>query len=301
MKLNDLFFFVQVVDKKGFAAASRALQIPKSSLSKRVAALEHDLGIRLIERSTRRFAVTEAGEDFYRHAAAALLEAEAAREAARSRLAEPRGLVRITASMTTVQAALGDLLPELARHYPKIQIALTATNRFVDLIEEGFDLAVRAHFAPLPASDYVQRRLGFAPNHLVAAPDHIARQGRPECPEDIADHDGVLPTHFPETSRWTLRGKNGEIRQVRPKPRFYADDPVTSLNAAIAGLGIASLPHGLCAPALAAGKLEQLLPDWDSGGATFTLLMSHRRGQSPSLRAVADFLADGLTMRLGLS
>lgn len=233
MKLNDLYYFVQVVDQGGFSAAARALGLPKSSLSKRIAVLEQDLGARLIQRTTRRLALTEAGQAFHRHAAAA-------QEAVTSRLAEPRGLVRISASPATVQMGLADILPGLARRYPKIRIALTATHRYVDLIQEGIDIAIRAHRHPLPDSELVQRRLGYAPNYLVAAPSYLAERGHPRQPADLAAHDG---------------------------------------------------------PAISAGRLVHLLPAWDAGGATTTLLVPHRRGQLPSVRAVLDYLAETLPGR----
>lgn len=296
VKLNDLFFFVQVVDRNGFAAASRELKIPKSSISKRIAELEKDLGARLIQRTTRSFTVTEAGQAFYRHAAAALLEAEAAEDAVRSRLAEPTGTVRITTSMTTVQMALADLLPRLAKHHPKVRVVLHVTNRFVDLVQEGFDVAVRAHQNPLPDSDLLQRRLGFSPNYLVASPDYVAEYGLPRTPEDIDGHFGIFADEAMQTrpSLWRLRGPDGSQRDIALAPRFFADDPATSLSAALSGLGVASLPHGLCWPGIERGALVRLLPDWDSGGATTTILTPHRRGQLPSVRAAVDFLADGL-------
>lgn len=296
MKLNDLFFFVQVVDKNGFAAASRDLRLPKSSISKRVAELEKDLGVRLIQRTTRSFAVTDAGREFYRHAAAALLEAEAAENAVRSRLAEPTGTVRMTASMTTVQMGLADLLPRLAKRYPKVRVVLHTTNRFVDLVQEGFDIAVRAHHGPLPASDLLQRRLGFSPNYLVASTDYLDEHGAPRTAAELEGHFGVFADEALQTRprTWLLRGPDGTSHEFALIPRFFADDPATSLSAALSGLGIACLPHGLCWPSIENGALVRLLPDWQAGGATTTILTPHRRGQLPSVRAAVEFLADGL-------
>ena len=300
MKLNDLAYFVAVVERRGFAAAAEVMQVPKSSVSKRIAALEKDLGVRLIQRTTRRFQVTEAGDDVYRHAAAALLEAEAARDAVQRRLAEPRGLVRVSAAMTTVQMALAELVPIFADRHPKVQIALTATNRFVDLVHDGFDVAVRAHRAPLASSDYLQRRLGFSPNHLVASPGYLARKGMPEAPGALEQHDAILADISQATSIWTLEAADGDKVEVGGTPRIFADDPGTLLNAALSGLGIANLPRGMCWPAIRDGRLVPVLPDWRSGGVTISLLSPHRRGQLPSVRAVIDFLADGLGERLAL-
>ncbi len=302
MKLNDLFFFVHVVDHGGFAAASRALGLPKSSISKRITALEDDLGVRLIHRTTRQFAITEAGTGFYRHAKAALIEAEAAEESVRRKLGEPRGLVRLTASAAMVQMALADLIPEIAALYPKIQISLVTTNRYVDLVQENFDIAIRAHRAELSDSEYVQRTLGFSPNYLVASPAYLAEHGTPSEPEDLRAHLGIFVDAMrPHKPTWRLCPQNDSAVDIPLIPKLFADDPMVILNAALAGTAIANLPHGLCWPPIKGGRLIRLLPNWRAGGTTTTILMPHRRGQLPSVRAVVDHLAKGLINRLALS
>lgn len=300
IRLNDLFYFVQVVDNRGFAAAARALGIPKSTLSKRVAELEKGLGVRLIQRTTRHFGITEAGEDFHRHAAAAILEAEAAQEVVKRRLAEPRGLVRISASTATVQMALADLLPELARLYPKIQVGLITTSRYVDLVQEGIDLAIRAHREPLPDSGYIQHRLGYAPNYLVGSPAYLQAHGNPDQPEDLTGHFGIVPESNGAVVKWPLRDGSGHMRLVQPVPKLFTDDPFMIVNAALAGMAVANLPDGLARPHIENGRLVRLLPSWEMEGATTTLLMPHRRGQLPSVRAVVDFLAERMVQCMSL-
>lgn len=297
LNLNDLYVFAKVVDHRGFAAASRALGLPKSTLSKRVAELERHLGARLIQRTSRSFAMTETGQAFYRHAAAMLIEAEAAEQLVQGRLAEPSGVLRLTSSVTTAQLLLAEVLPELARQYPRMQVMLHATDRFVDLVHEGFDIAVRDHAAPLPDSDLVQRRVGFEAFHLVAAPAYLRGRGVPASPDDIAQHDGLLTAlnaTAPADAAWTLASEDGEQARARPYARFFANEPNTLLRAATSGLGIACLPDSLCAPAVAAGALVRVLPAWTAGGMTTTLLVSHRRGQLPSVRAALDFLAEAI-------
>jgi DNA-binding transcriptional LysR family regulator len=294
LNLNDLYFFVQVVDHGGFAPASRRIGTPKSTLAKRVAALESDLGVRLIQRSSRRFAVTELGQDFYRHAAAMLIEAEAAENIVKGRLAEPSGIVRITASIPTAQNSLTEPLLELAHTYPKIRIALHATDRFVDLVQEGFDIAVRDHFAPLPDSGLVQRRVCRDPTYLVASPAYIARRGMPQNPDDLANHDGLIT--YSSSGTWLLENENGERAEGLPMPRMAADESGVLLRAAASGFGIACLPRKLCESSLRSGVLVRMLPGWTAGFVTTTLLMPHRRGQLPSVRAVADMLADRIPM-----
>lgn len=301
LNLNDLQWFVRVVDHSGFAAAARALEVPKSTLSKRVALLEASLGVRLIQRSSRVFVVTDTGHAFYRHAAAMLIEAEAAENVVRGLQAEPAGIVRITASVTTAQLVLAELLPALAARHPRLQVMLHATDRFVDLVQEGFDIGVRDHSAPLPDSELVQRRVGHEPFYAVASPGYLAAHGgvAPAHPCDLAAHDALLLSPAPSAQVWTfLRG--GESFTVRPVPRFFADEPWTLLQAALAGVGIGCLPRGLCLQSIEAGRLVRLLPEFGyAGGMTTTLLISHRRGQLPSVRAAVDFLAEGIARYRG--
>jgi DNA-binding transcriptional LysR family regulator len=192
LNLNDLYLFVQVADHRGFAGASRALGMPKSTLAKRIADFEVDLGVRLFQRSSRSFMITEIGQDLYRHAAAVLIEADAAEQMLKGRLAEPSGAVRITTSATVAQMMLAEVLPEIALRYPKIEIILHATDRFVDLIQEIFDIAIRAHYRPLPDSDLVQQHVGAAQNHLVAAPAYLQACTALDHPRDLNGCVGLL-------------------------------------------------------------------------------------------------------------
>ena len=300
LNLNDLQFFVHVVDRKGFAAASRALRIPKSTLSKRVSALEARLGVRLLQRTSRRFAITDVGEEVYRHASAIVGEAETVEAIVRGRLAEPSGTVRLTISATTAQVAFASLLPRFARSHPKVRIVLHATNRHVDLVQEGFDLAVRAHYLALPDSDLVQRRLGVTRAHLVASPAYIDERGAPRRAEDLAHHDGLLSAPSGGRDTWPLYAPDGTLHESTPLPRLYADEPSTLVAAAVAGLGIACLPPALYHAALEAGTLVRVLPRWHGPTASLTLLTPHRRGQLPAVRAVTEFLAAELPRAMRL-
>jgi DNA-binding transcriptional LysR family regulator len=290
LNLNDLILFVRAVDSGGFAAAGRRLGLPKSTISKRVAELETALGARLIHRTSRSFVLTELGRDFYDHAQAAMIEAEAAESVVRRRLAEPSGTVRITASVPTAQFRLSGLLPALARAYPKIRLQLHVTDRFVDVVQEGFDIAVRSHFAPLPDSELVQRRMAVERITLVAAPDYLARRGVPREPADLTDHDGLLTG--PSATVWRLRHRDGREVQVAPASSFVADESIVLLKAAAAGLGVVCAPETMSADARAAGTLATVLPEWEAGAVWTTLLTPSRRGQLPAVRAVIDFLAE---------
>ena len=293
LNLNDLRYFVQAVESGSFTGAARHLGVPKSTVSKRVAELEAGLGARLIHRTSRSFTLTDVGRDFYDHARAALIEAESAEAVVRRRLAEPSGTVRITASVPTAQFDLADHLPALALAYPKLRLVVHVTDRFVDLVQEGFDIAVRSHFAPLPDSALVQRRLAREPIVLVAAPDYLRQRGMPQWPQDLAAHDGLLTA--PAATTWRLRQNDeDEAVAVTPRARFVADESVVLLKAASAGLGIACLPQAMCRDAFARADLAPVLPGWSAGSVTTTLLMPHRRGQLPAVRAVVDFLCNHL-------
>jgi DNA-binding transcriptional LysR family regulator len=289
--LNDFYYFVQSVDHCGFAAADRALGIPKSTLSRRVIALESRLGVRLIERTSRRFVLTDMGREFYRHAQAMLIEADAAEEAVTRRLAEPSGTVRLTCSLGMARF-LADPLTRFLAAYPKINLVQVATNRYVDLVEEGIDVAVRGHFRLLPDSEFIQRRLSPTPWHAYAAPVHLEREGTPEQPQDLARHAAVSLGSRSDEATWHLYAEDGEEAIVAFVPRLRSDDLETLRMAAIAGLGLVSLPAYIAREDVSQGRLERVLPDWvtQSPDAGVTLLTPSRRGRLPSVRALIDFL-----------
>lgn len=288
LNLNDLHFFAQAVDSGGFAAAARRLDCPKSTVSKRVATLEATLGVQLLHRTSRSFTLTDVGRDVYDHARAVMIEAEAAQAVVHRRLAEPSGTVRITASVPIAQFQLADRLPILARQYPKLRIQLHVTDRFIDLVQEGFDLAIRSHFAALPDSDLVQRRMSEEPITLVAAPSYVARRGEPPVPEALSEHDGLMTNLT--MKRWRLGDASGRIVEVAPQPLLYADESVSLMKAAEAGLGIVCLPEMISAQAVNEGRLVRVLPAWIAGSVMTTILTPHKRGQLPAVRAVIDFL-----------
>ena len=289
LNLNDLAMFVAAVDHNGFAAASRRLGIPKSTLSKRVAALEDELAARLIHRTSRNFVLTDIGRDFYEHAQASIIEAEAAEAVVRQRQAEPSGRVRMTASVPVAQLYLADCLPELAKRHPKLQLQLHVSDRFVDLNQEAFDIAIRSHFAPLPDSGLVQRQLMVEPIILVASSAYLEAQGVPQSPADLQEHAGLMANR--NTTSWMLFNATSSM-QASPRVAMIADETTALAGAAAAGLGIACLPELMCRDLIASAKLERVLPDWNAGSVTTTLVMPHRRGQLPGVRAAVGFLVE---------
>ena len=288
MNLNDLSIFVHAVEQGSFAAAGRRLGMPKSTISKRIGELEARLGARLIHRTSRSFSLTELGRDFFEHARASVIEAENAETIVRTRLGEPSGTVRLTTSVPTAQFTLAPHLDALRVRHPKILLSLHVTDRFVDIVQEGFDLAIRSHQQPLPDSALVQRRMAVHDFVVVAAPAYLEEHGRPGRPDDLAHHAAIVAN--PAETFWRMQAADGAMALAPVKPVMAADEPFVLLKAAAAGIGVTVLPTSVCAAAIEDGTLVRLLPDWTAGQITTTILIPHRRGQLPSVRAVVDFL-----------
>lgn len=292
MDLNDYFYFVHVVEKRGFAAAGRALGVPKSRLSRHVRQLEERLGARLLQRTSRQFAVTDVGQTFYRLARAALDEVDAAEAAVKRRTNTLSGQVRLTCSVGMAQFALSDVLARFLVDNPRVDIVQHVTNRAVDLVEGGFDMAVRAHTGPLPDSSLVRRRLAPAPWHLFAGPAYLESAGVPTDPEDLEGHVGLKLGSRSGRGTWSLRGPDGPTVTVPYPPRLCSDDMVTLKHAATSGLGIVGLPGYVCREDVASGRLIRVLPAWTAGDAEISLLMPSRRGLLPAVEALADHLQE---------
>jgi DNA-binding transcriptional LysR family regulator len=294
--LNDLSFFAAVVANGGFSAASRALAVPKSRISRRVAALEARLGVRLVERSTRRFNVTEVGQDVYRHARAALAEADAI-EAVASRLkVEPQGLVRVSCPQG-VDRLLAAELPAFLERHPKLRIQVLVGNRRVDLIEEGVDVAIRVRDQLDGEGDQQVKIIGRTQRLLVASPDLLDARGRPQAPDELASYPTISLADRPGLDRWELVSADGEQSVVIHEPRLSATEFSILRQAALDGLGIAFMAEYACRDPLADGRLERVLPSWGGHEAIFHVVFTSRRGLLPSVRAVIDFVAAALDPR----
>ena len=208
LDLNDYFHFVQVVDRGGFTAASRTLQIPKSTLSHRIQQLEAALGVRLLNRTSRLVRTTDAGDEFYRHAVAMLREAERAETAIRHRLSEPIGTVRFTAAVATMQFAVRHMVADFLVRYPRIDVVAHATDQYVDIVAENYDIAIRAHSDPLPDSTLVQRTLAPAPWLLFAGAAYLDANGSPQTPDDLKNHPSLFMIRTGVVPAWRLRRSN---------------------------------------------------------------------------------------------
>lgn len=300
LDLNDFFYFVQVVDRSGFTAAGRTLRIPKSTLSHRIRRLETELGVRLLNRTSRRFAMTDAGEEFYRHAVVMLQDAELAESAIRHRLTEPTGTLRCTAAMATMQFAMCDIVADFLLRYPKVNVVVHATDRNVDIVGENYDVAIRAHSDPLPDSTLVQRALTPAPWLLFAGSAYLDANEAPKTPEDLRSHPSLFMMRTGVAPVWRLR-RSGEAENevVMPlTPRLLCDDMIALKQAAIAGLGVVALPGYVCREDIRLGGLRQVLPAWLAGDSTITALIPYRRGLLPSVRVFLDHLSTELPKRV---
>jgi len=290
--LNDLFYFSIVVEKNGFAAAGRALDIPKSRLSRRISQLEERLGVRLLQRSTRRFAVTDAGQRFYRHCQAVMAEAQAAEEAVAQLTTEPRGLVRVSCPVSITQNVMANILPGFAEKYPQVKILLLSTNRRIDLINEGVDVAIRVRFKLDTDADLVVRTFGHSHSVLVANPRYLDERGRPEQPEDLAKFETISISEL-EWQSWEFSNA-GRTYRFEHQPRLMCGDFPLTLAAAKRGLGVALLPESVCCAALNANELEIILPQWSPPQGIVHCVFPSRRGLLPAVRVLIDWLAERL-------
>ncbi len=292
--LNDLYYFAAVVDHGGFAAAERALGIPKSRLSRRISALESELGVRLLQRSTRRFAVTDVGTSVHRHAQSMLAEAQAAREAVDRLSAEPRGTVRISVPVSMAQQQFPKLLPEFMALYPKVRLQLIVSNRRVDVINEGVDVALRVRSKLDDDGSLVMRSFGQIQELLVASPGYLDRAGRPQVPEELVEHVTLSISEDDARQRWELHGPEGEVRRIELQPRVTGFDFPMMQAMARDGIGITLLPETVCADAVRRGELEVVLPQWRLPQGIAHAVFASRRGLLPAVRVLIDFLAEKL-------
>jgi DNA-binding transcriptional LysR family regulator len=292
LDLNGFYYFVQVVDRGGFTAASRTLRIPKSTLSYRLQRLEGELGLRLLHRTSRRFGLTDAGTDFYQYAVAILRDAERAETAIRRRIKEPIGTVRVTAALATMQFAMQDIIADFLVSHPKVNIIAHATDRFVDIVAENIDVAIRGHSQPLHTPSLYQRTLAPAPWFLFAGTEYLQRSKPPERPQDLQQHPALFLMRSGVAPQWRItHAKKGRDEVIVPlTPRLLGDDIQGLKQAAIAGLGIVAMPGYICRNEVRCGVMRQVLPGWTAGDSTLTALMPYRRGRLPAVQAFIDYL-----------
>jgi DNA-binding transcriptional LysR family regulator len=294
-KLPDfqaLAIFAKVVELRSFAAASAELALSKATVSKAVSRLEERLGARLFNRTSRRLALTDAGQKLVGRAARLLADGETAESEALAQSVAPRGLVRLAVPMTFGVKAIAPLLPEFLAEYPEVSIDLHLGDAMVDLIGEGFDAGIR--IARLPDSSLIARRLCAMPRHTVAAPAYLKQHGRPTHPMHLAQHRCLDYSYLSTPGIWHYTSSSGEQASVRPASALRVNNGEALMPALLAGLGIADLPEFIVGDAIVSGAVEVILKDWKQAeGAVH--LVTPPGGPRP---ARVEVLAEFLTRRL---
>lgn len=292
--LNQLLVFVRVVQLGSLSEAARRLELPKSTVSRRLADLEARIGERLVQRTTRKLAVTEAGRVLFERVAPAMSEIEEAEGALAGMHGTPRGLLRVAAPMSV--RALGPIVAEFLRRHPGVEVEMVCSDRRVDLVEERFDVAIRA--GALVDSSLVARRLGSARSMLVASPAYRKRSGLPKTPAELAAHACIAFGGGAAPRVWTLDAAGKRV-EVRVRPRLTVNDLELVREAALGGAGIASLPQMLCADDLRKGRLVHLLAEWSSPEVPVHALYPTRRQLAPKVIAFVDLLAERFQLHVG--
>jgi DNA-binding transcriptional LysR family regulator len=292
--LNDMLFFAEVVDRGGFAAAGRSLNVPKSKLSRRVADLEARLGVRLLHRTTRKLSLTQAGEVYHRHCVAMREQAEAADEAVAHVLTEPRGTVRVTCPVTLAQSTIGPVLPRFLAAHPQVRIEMQVTNRVIDLLQEGVDVALRVRSSLDDSGTLVVKNLGATHGMLVASPQLLQRFGAPQGPEDLRNLPSVAMSAADGRASWHLLGPHGQEYDVQHHPVYTADDLLTLKFAVLHGTGMCVLPDYLCTEEIRNQELVPVLPGWAPRTGLVLAVFPSRRGMVPAVRRFLDFLGENI-------
>jgi DNA-binding transcriptional LysR family regulator len=291
-KLPDfeaLAIFAKVVELRSFAAASAELALSKATVSKAISRLEDRLGARLFNRTSRRLALTDAGQRLSERAARLLADGEATENEALSQSVAPRGLVRLAVPMTFGVKAVAPILPEFLEQYPEVSVDLHLSDAMVDLIGEGFDAGLR--IARLPDSSLIARRLCAMPRYTVAAPSYLKRYGRPTHPMHLAQHRCFAYTYFPTPNVWHYTNAAGEQASVRPAGQLRVNNGEALIPALLAGLGIADLPDFIVGEAIASGEVEVILKGWKQAEGAVHLVMPPGGPRPARVEALAEFLA----------
>ncbi|MGJ5051746.1 LysR family transcriptional regulator [Bradyrhizobium oligotrophicum] len=284
--------FAKVVELRSFAGAAQELSLSKASVSKAVSRLEERLGTRLFNRTSRRLALTDAGQRLSERAAQLLVDGEAAETEALAQSLTPRGLVRFAVPMTFGVKKIAPLLPAFLEQYPEVSIDLHMSDATVDLIGEGFDLALR--IARLPDSSLLARRLCAMPRYTVAAPSYLKRHGRPTHPMHLAEHKCFGYAYLSTAGVWHYTNAAGEQASVRPAGQLRVNNGEALLPAVLAGLGIADLPDFIVGDAIASGEVEVVLKGWSQPEGAMHLVMPPGGPRPARVEVLTEFLVKEL-------
>ena len=283
--------FARVVEAGSFSAAGRELGAAPSSVSRRISDLEYELGARLFHRTTRKLSLTEAGRLFYGRAAKILIEVDEAKLAVSQGDGAPSGILRLSAPASLGRLHIAQALAAFHQRYPAVQVVMAVTDRLVDLVEEGFDLAIRV--GRMRESSLIARRIGSGRRIVSAAPAYLEGAGVPEAPADLADHNCLTFRSHPGSNIWRFKGPAG-TSEVRARGSLFANDGEALAAAAVAGLGVILVPEWLTGKELRRGRLVEIMPGFQAvpGETPLYAVYAHQRHLPPKVRAFVDFLVE---------
>lgn len=287
--LNQILVFVRVVRAGSFSEAARQLRMPKATVSRKVSELEDRLGARLLQRTTRKLSLTEAGRGYFDRTAPSISEIEQAEATVGQLQAAPRGTLRV--SIPLMFGMMGPIVAEYLELYPEVELEIVSTDRRVDLVEERFDVAIRA--GTLADSTLIARKLGIARSALVAAPSYLKRRGEPRTPADVSKHQCIIFGAGTKPSVWVLESGNKRA-EVRVTPRLAVNDMEIMRDVALAGMGIAALPELFGAAEIRKGRLRHVLPEWCLAQVPVYAVYPTSRQVSPKVVTFIDLVAKRL-------
>ena len=288
MDLNEIVVFARVVETKSFTAAAQQLGLPKSTVSRKISQLEERLGVRLLQRTTRKLNLTEVGQAYYERCQRIVQDIAAAEQVVTDMQTAPRGLLRVTVPVDLGSTYIGALVADFLAAYPEIQLDLDVSDRIVDLIEDGIDLGLR--IGPLTESTLIARKLGAIHMRVCASSEYLAKRGAPTTVAQLADHDALAFAPSGRVLQWTLHGPKGAIEEAPFKARLVSNGMLALRDAARAGAGVAVMPEFVIADDLAAGRMAIVLPEWTTAQAELFAVYPSTRNLSPKVRAFLEFV-----------
>ena len=295
--LNDLRLFAEVVQRGSFTAAARGLGLQTSKLSRRVRALEEELGVRLLNRTSRSLSLSDTGRQFHQHCLALVAESKAAKQIVDQTRTKPQGSVRISCPLGLLGSGVAEIISRYVQDNPQVQVLLDATNRRVDVIEEGLDFAIRVRPPPLEDTDLAARQLGLSTLILVASPDLVERYEAPTSIESLKGWPTLSMANNSERYVWNLVDADGQVTSWAHQPRLATDDLASLRIAAMLGVGVALLPQEQVHDDIRVGRLQRLLPGLATTPGLVHAIFPTRRGMVPAVRHLLDALVAGFAER----
>ncbi len=295
--LDDFYCYALVVEHGGFSAAERATDIPKSKLSRRVYNLEENLGVRLIQRSSRHFAVTDIGMNVYRHAQVMMNAAQSAHDLVDHLSEQPRGLIRVSVPVSVAQSEMSRILPEFLKKYPEIKVQLIVSNRRVDVINEGIDLALRVRSNLDDDPNLVIRKFETIEQHLFASQAYLNEFGMLKSPEDLTQHRILSMVDEHTDQHMVLHDAQNHPHKIKINPVLMGSDLIMLAQLASQNCGISLLPDSIVQDYVDRGELVKVLPEWKAAHGILHVVYPSRRGLLPAVRVFIDYLVEQLTTR----